>query len=269
MTFAFAAAGTGGHVFPAIAVADALVAAGVAREDVAFYGGERMEATTIPAAGYAFVPVEIRGLRRSLSTDNLRLPGMVRRAAGAIEADLRDRKARAMTVFGGYVSVPAAWAARRVGASVYLHEQNAVPGLANRLVAMRAKASFVAFPEAAAKLHRARVVGNPLRQAIAVFDRGERRPQALQRYGLPEGPPVLGVIGGSQGARVLNDIVTRLARDCDPGAMSIVHLTGRSHAAEIEPMAERSRSYGGSLPSKTPWRTSMPPRIWCCAARER
>jgi UDP-N-acetylglucosamine--N-acetylmuramyl-(pentapeptide) pyrophosphoryl-undecaprenol N-acetylglucosamine transferase len=244
MTFAVAAAGTGGHVYPALAVADALVEAGVAPGDIAFFGGDRMEKRTVPAAGYPFVQVDVRGLRRSLSLDNIRLPAVVMRAARAMADEMRDRKVRVVTVFGGYVSVPAALAARRIGATLFAQEQNAVPGLANRLVARRAQHVFVGFP-AAMSLPRSVLTGNPLREAFTRFDRDAMRGEALARYRLPVGMPVLGVLGGSLGARVLNDATARFAEDAEPGSVAIVHLTGRDHLGAIEPVAERSQ---------VPWR---------------
>jgi UDP-N-acetylglucosamine--N-acetylmuramyl-(pentapeptide) pyrophosphoryl-undecaprenol N-acetylglucosamine transferase len=240
VTFAFGAAGTGGHVYPALAVANALVGRGVASSDIVFFGGDRMEARTVPAAGYEFVELEIRGLQRSLTTANLRLPSLVRRAARRVEHEMQLRKTRVATVFGGYVSVPVAWGARRADAALFLQEQNAVPGLANRLVARRARAAFVAFPEAAKRLPRARLTGNPLRAAFADFDREGRRDEARQRYGLPEGVPVIGVLGGSLGAKVLNEAAMRFAADADAGTVAIVHLTGRAHLDAVAPVADRS-----------------------------
>jgi len=240
MSFALAAAGTGGHVYPALAVAEALVADGVPIDDIIFFGGNRMEARAVPAAGYEFVEVEIRGLQRSLSPSNLTLPLLIHRARRTITEHLRQRRARVMSVFGGYISVPAAGAARRSGATLFVQEQNAIPGLANRLVARRAAASFVGFEDAAAKLPRARFTGNPLRAAFADFDRASLAVEARRRYDLPEGVPVLGVLGGSLGARVLNEVTTRLADGVDSDRMAIVHLTGRIHFDGVTAGAERS-----------------------------
>jgi UDP-N-acetylglucosamine--N-acetylmuramyl-(pentapeptide) pyrophosphoryl-undecaprenol N-acetylglucosamine transferase len=240
MTYALAAAGTGGHVYPALAVADALVASGVPAGDIVFVGGDRMEARTVPAAGYDFVPVEMRGLRRSLSPANLALPRVVRRARQAITALLEDRHVTVMTVFGGYVAVPAAGAARRANATLFVQEQNAVPGLANRLVARRAAAAFVGFPDAAAALPRAQVTGNPLRAAFAHFDRATLVTEARRRYDLPDGVPVLGVLGGSLGARVLNEVTIHLTDALDADRIAIVHLTGRSHLDAVQARASRS-----------------------------
>ncbi len=89
MSYAIAAAGTGGHIYPALAVAQEMVTAGVERDDIAFIGADRLEATVIPEAGYELISVEMRGLRRSLSLSNLSLPFVVRRAAATVTAELR------------------------------------------------------------------------------------------------------------------------------------------------------------------------------------
>lgn len=240
MTYAFAAAGTGGHVYPALAVADELLERGVSRDDIVFFGGDRMEATTIPDAGYRFVEVEIRGLRRSWSLDNLTLPAVVWRAATRLTDAAHRSRTKVVLVMGGYISVPAAIAARRTGAAMFVHEQNAVPGLANRLIARWARTSFVAFPAAASHLARSVVVGNPLRRSLAAYDRGALRAVARKRYDMPDDLTVLGVLGGSLGARVLNELTQRIADNLDPDRTGIVHLTGRAHFQPVAAAAQRS-----------------------------
>ena len=126
------------------------------------------------------------------------------------------------------------------GAALVVHEQNARPGLANRLISPRAASTLVAFPAAGERLKHSRVVGNPLRAELAAFHGARLRPQALSRYGLPEGRPVLGVIGGSLGAKVLNDVVARIAADADHEGLAIVHLTGALHVDELGLEAKRS-----------------------------
>ena len=248
MTYAFAAAGTGGHVYPALAVADALVRRGVRPDDVVFFGGDRMEASVVPEHGYSFVAVRIHGLRRALAADNLRLPSALWRATRRIATELRQRGTKVMTAFGGYVSVPAAWAAHRCGAQLFVHEQNAVPGMANRIIAGRADASFVAFAETGRKLRHARVVGNPLRPELAAFDRAALRPQACARYQLGGERPVLGVLGGSLGARVLNEVTARIADAHDPDQIDIVHLTGHAHHESVAQRAALSEVRWCALP---------------------
>lgn len=237
MTYAFAAAGTGGHVFPALAVADALVAGGVPRDEIVFFGGDRMEATTVPAAGYEFVGVALRGLKRSLDPQNLGIPKVVRDASMRMADEMRHRETRACVVFGGYVSVPAALAARRVGATIFVQEQNAKPGLANRFVARMADRVFLGFPAARRQLKKGEVTGNPLRDEFVHFDRQQLRQEARHRYGLERPLPVLGVLGGSLGAKVINEVAEELAMSVDPEHLSIVHLTGGPHLEEIAAVA--------------------------------
>ena len=240
MTYAFAAAGTGGHVFPALAVADALVADGVDRSEIVFFGGDRMEAKTVPAAGYDFVPVELRGLKRSLALQNLGIPRVVWSARNRMADEMRRRKTRGCIVFGGYVSVPAALAARKVGAKVFVQEQNAKAGLANRFVARMAERVFVGFGAAREQLKGAELTGNPLRPVFSHFDREQLRTEGRRRYELPDDVPVLGVLGGSLGAKVLNEVVAALVMSVDPEHLAIVHLTGRPHYEEIAETAARA-----------------------------
>jgi UDP-N-acetylglucosamine--N-acetylmuramyl-(pentapeptide) pyrophosphoryl-undecaprenol N-acetylglucosamine transferase len=238
VTYAFAAAGTGGHVFPALAVADALVEDGVSRDDIVFFGGDRMEASTVPDHGYDFVPVELRGLKRSLSPQNLGIPRVVARARRAMSDEMERRKTTACIVFGGYVSVPAALAARKVGAHLFVQEQNAKPGLANRLVSRFAERVFVGFSAARRHLRNAEHTGNPLRPVFSRFDRSELREEALARYSLRPDRPVLGVLGGSLGARVLNEATAALAMAVDDDHLAIVHLTGKTHFDEVKGLAD-------------------------------
>ena len=191
MTFAFAAAGTGGHIHPALAVARSLVASGINTDDIVFFGGDRLETRIVPDAGFEFVQLNVRGLKRSLTIDNLTIPTMVRRAAADVASTLRERSPGVLTVFGGYVSVPAAMGARKVAMPYVIHEQNAVPGVANRYVARRSARTYVAFAPALEQLKNAEVVGNPLDRAFENYDRDQLRPSALQRYGLDPSRPVL------------------------------------------------------------------------------
>ncbi|MCB1246498.1 MAG: glycosyltransferase, partial [Acidimicrobiia bacterium] len=212
MGIGIAAAGSGGHVYPAIAVADALVEAGVPKDDIVFFGGTRMESTAVPEAGYRLVSVNIHGIRRSLSLDNLRLPAKVRAASKTIADEIRNASIDAMVVFGGYVSGPAALAARKVGIPLVVHEANAVPGMANKMIAGRADLVLVAFDQAASRLG-GEVVGNPLRSSFSDFDRNRRRTPARKRFGLDPDGCVLAVVGGSLGASALNAIASAIAAD--------------------------------------------------------
>lgn len=231
MSYAIAAAGTGGHVYPGLAVAEQLVEAGVTRRRILFLGGDRMEAEVVPRAGYAFFRLELQGLVRSLSPRNLRLPGVVWRAARAAAGELAARRIRTVLCMGGYVTVPVAVAARRLGIDLYVHEQNVEAGLANRLVGRWADACFVSYPETRGLAGTA--VGYPLRTELARLDKRTARSVALRGYGLAEGIPVVGVVGGSQGSPVINEAVSRMAAGWQGPPVQFVHLAGPGRRREV------------------------------------
>lgn len=251
ISFAIAAAGTGGHVFPGLAVAGALVDHGVTPDQVLFIGGRRLEAEAVPAAGFPFLSVELRGLQRRLTTANLGIPLVVARAVRRIGEALEDRDTDVLLGMGGYVTVPAVLAARQKRVSAMVSEQNAEAGLANRFSSRLAHRVFGAFPHTDG-LPRAEWVGNPIRSEIATtkVDRDE----ASNHYGLDPGLPTLGVIGGSLGAKSINEAITEMVqgwethdtRFHDAGSwkrmspIQILHLAGERAAADLEPIAEKS-----------------------------
>lgn len=225
MTFLIAAAGTGGHVFPGLAVGEALVDRGVARSEVLFVGGNRMEATVCPAEGFPFLEVDIRGLRRSLSPSNLGLPLVVRRASARIAEAIEERSVKAVLGMGGYVTIPTGLAARRARVPLFVSEQNASAGLASRLASRWAAQTFASFPQTEG-LPGAKWVGNPVRRAFWDFDREKLRPSATSRYGLASGAPVVGVFGGSLGSGVINEAIDELVRTWDGPRIQILHIVG-------------------------------------------
>ncbi len=239
MTYVIAAAGTGGHVNPALAVAEALTERGVDRGDILFIGGERFEAEAVPRAGYRFAGFELTRLRRSLSPENLKIPAVLRRTAATMSHEIRRFGGRVVLGMSGYVTVPAAMAARRAGLPFVLQEQNALPGIAARFAARRAVKTFLGLPGKAEDLPRSQLVGNPLRSQIAVFDRRALREVARRNYEVEVAAPVLGILGGSQGARVLNEAVDRIVQSAD-GIGSIIHLTGSAAFEQTKHRAARS-----------------------------
>jgi len=233
VTYAIAAAGTGGHVYPALAVGQALLRRGVAPGEVLFIGGHRIEKKVIPAAGFPLLSLDLRGLERRLTARNLTLPWTILRAVGAIRREMNRRRIGVMLGVGGYATVPAAWAARRQRVPVMIHEQNAIAGLANRLTGRFAARVFGSFPSTT-NLPKAEWVGNPLRAELADFDRSSLRREALARYGLAEGQPVVGLLGGSLGAGVLNQAAGRLVRKWSGPPISLIQLAGRDSVAVSE-----------------------------------
>jgi UDP-N-acetylglucosamine--N-acetylmuramyl-(pentapeptide) pyrophosphoryl-undecaprenol N-acetylglucosamine transferase len=227
----FGGGGTGGHVTPALAAAEALRAVRP-DVDVAFVGTARgLEAELVPAAGWTLHTVEALPLRRTLSPATLQVPVVVARAAGEVRRLIAARGVAAACVFGGYVSGPLALAARRARIPLVVHEQNAVPGLANRLAARWAAAIAVSVPAAADAFRRRErviVTGNPVRADLAGLDRPGRRAEAAAAFDLEPGRRTLLVFGGSLGARRLNDAVLEAAgRWGTPERLQILHAAGR------------------------------------------
>lgn len=239
MTFAIAAAGTGGHVYPGLAVGEALIERGVDRSDILYVGGRRLAARVYPEAGFPYLSVELRGLSRSLTAANLGIPRVVLRAERVMRAEFDQRGVRAVLGMGGYVTVPAGLAARRLGLGLAVAEQNAEAGLANRFVSRFAREAFTAFP-ATAGLPKGKWVGNPIRRHLADFDRSRVRPRALERWSLDPEMPVVGVFGGSLGAGAINRAVVSMLAGWEGPAIQVLHLAGQGY----DEMADAARVSG-------------------------
>jgi UDP-N-acetylglucosamine--N-acetylmuramyl-(pentapeptide) pyrophosphoryl-undecaprenol N-acetylglucosamine transferase len=218
-----AAGGTGGHVFPALAVAGELRARGVIVDFIGTAAG--MEAALVPAHGFPLHTLQMRGLRGQGLGRWLQAPWRVGRAVLQARRILRRQQTQAVLGMGGYVAAPVGLAAWSLGLPLCLHEQNAVAGLGNRLLAPLARRVFLGFPEAA--LRRGEWVGNPVRAEIAAL------PEPRQRL-VHEGRVRLLVMGGSQGAKVLNEIAIAALQGLPASERpEIWHQAGRDHAQAV------------------------------------
>lgn len=240
MTFLIAAAGTGGHVFPGLSVGEALVDLGAPRREIMYVGGDRLEATVYPREGYKFLQVELAGLKRSLTLENARLPAVVLRARRRIAEEIASAGVRVVLGMGGYVTIPAALAARKREVPFFNAEQNAEAGLANKVTARWARQTFVSFPRTGG-LPEGTWVGNPVRKTFWAFDRSRLRPPSLERYDLEADMPVVGVFGGSLGARSINEAVAEMLETWSGNPIQVVHLTGDDH---LESLSDRSPAEG-------------------------
>jgi UDP-N-acetylglucosamine--N-acetylmuramyl-(pentapeptide) pyrophosphoryl-undecaprenol N-acetylglucosamine transferase len=173
---------------------------------------------------------------------NLKLPFKIRTASKVIAAQIKAKDIKAMIVFGGYVSGPAALAASRSGIPLVAHEANSVPGLANRILARRADLVLVAMEPSRRGLKNSIVVGNPLRSSFDDFDRKALRTRARERYGIPVDAAVLAIVGGSLGATALNSIGREIGERSDRN-FHILHLTGDAHREEVSRSAETSTNW--------------------------
>ena len=219
------AGGTGGHIFPGLAVAAELRARGV---PVAWLGARgAMETTAVPNAGLDLHVVDIAGLRGKGAARWIALPFHLARAVLQARRVLRRLAPACALSFGGYASGPGGLAAWLSGVPLVIHEQNRVPGLTNRVLARFARRVLQAFSGTFAESRQARTCGNPVRASVLQL------PAPAERLSGRDGPARLLVTGGSQGARVLNTLLPAALAHL-PGELRPVvrHQCGRGREDE-------------------------------------
>jgi UDP-N-acetylglucosamine--N-acetylmuramyl-(pentapeptide) pyrophosphoryl-undecaprenol N-acetylglucosamine transferase len=223
-----AAGGTAGHVVPAMAVAAELRASGA---EVSFLGTrERIEAELVPAAGYQIDFVQVRGIDRR---NPLRAARAAVEALGATGTALRAIRRRGADVVmggGGFVAGPAGLAAVLDRTPLVLTEADSHLGLANRLLARRARRICLAFPIAGREGERYVVTGRPVPDAVLTADRAAAR----QRFGIAPQARCLLVMGGSQGARSINECAVAALAERDGRDFDVVHVSGRRDFEQLE-----------------------------------
>ena len=220
------AGGTGGHVFPALAIAEALRAT----RDIVWLGTERgIEARLVPAAGYPVEWIEVEGLRGKGLGRWLTAPVRLIKAVVQARQALKRRRPGVVLGLGGFASGPGGIAAWLAGAPLVIHEQNAVAGLTNRWLARLAAFIAEGFPGSFPATQRAIYVGNPVRPEIAAL------PPPRQRFESRNGPMRLFVFGGSQGATALNRLVPAAVAML-PGSRRpwVLHQTGEKDREATE-----------------------------------
>jgi len=228
--------GTGGHIYPALAIATQL------REkyqaEIMFLGSDDgLETVIVPAAGFHLATVKAGKLRRYLSWQTI--TGVLRVPMGMIQAIGIVRKFRPQAVFtsGGYVAVPAGLAARLNRVPLLMHQQDVPPNLSNKLVAPLATRISVAFTDSLAffPARKTRLLGNPIRQAM--LDVQQTAPgEARKMLGFEEGEPLLLVTGGSQGARHLNHVVCKALPDLLEYCQ-VLQISGKELYSETQEMS--------------------------------
>ncbi|MDR0667113.1 MAG: undecaprenyldiphospho-muramoylpentapeptide beta-N-acetylglucosaminyltransferase [Prevotellaceae bacterium] len=243
--FIISGGGTGGHIYPAIAIANALKRR-LPDADVLFVGAEgRMEMEKVPAAGYPIVGLPVAGLRRKWTWKNALLPLKLLRSLHRAAQIVRTFRPDVVIGVGGYASGPTLWAAQRRGIPTLLQEQNSYAGLTNKLLARRACRICVAydgmqrfFPQ-----EKIRLTGNPVR-----FDRPaspDERAAAAAFFGLRAATKTVLVVGGSLGARTLNRAMTKALPEIAADTTQWIWQTG----AAAFPQAQAALTAAGNPPT--------------------
>ena len=231
-----AGGGTGGHIIPALAVARELAARYAA--EILFVGTPKgMESRLVPDAGFNLRLIEVGPLKNVSPLVRLRTAFALPRSILDCRHIVREFRPRAVLGVGGYASGPAMFAAIQMGVPTLAFEPNAMPGFANRLIGKRVQAAAVNFPAASKWFRNAEVTGIPV------------RPEFFSITAPPADPPKLLVFGGSQGARLFNQMLPKIARsllDAVPG-LTILHQSGARHAETTK------AAYGASGADAARW----------------
>lgn len=237
--------GTGGHIFPAISIANALKELSPDCE-ILFVGAlGRMEMERVPAAGYKIKGLPVAGLQRSFSTENFKLPFKILRSLRMAGSIIDNFKPDAAVGVGGYASGPLLWMAGRKSVPYIIQEQNSYAGLTNKLLGKRAKKVCVAY-EGMEKFFRKEkiiITGNPVRKGI-IKATPEMKERAAQHFSLDRSKKTLLITGGSLGAGTLNRCMTEWITaniKCD---VNIIWQTGKYYYNNIKVFNEQNpRNY--------------------------
>ena len=228
--------GTGGHIYPAVAVAEALKRRFGEEVELLFVGAEgKMEMEKVPALGYRIVGLPIAGLQRRLDWHNLLVPFKVLKSIRMAKRVIRDFGADVVVGFGGYASAPVLWAAQRMGVPTVIQEQNSYAGVTNKILSRRAKRICTAYEGMERFFPADRIVltGNPLRGRFS--KEGADRTEALKYYGLTAGLPTILVVGGSLGTRSLNEMMKQWILDTGGRApVQVIWQTGKYYEREMQ-----------------------------------
>ena len=235
-----AGGGTAGHIEPALALADALRRRDPRIGITALGTTKGLETRLVPERGYDLELIPAVPLPRRPTSELFTVPG---RLAGTVRrtAEVLDRVGADVVVgFGGYVALPAYFAARRRAVPIVLHEANVRPGLANRIGARMTDRIATGSPDT--RIGGGKYIGMPLRRAISTLDRAALRAEACETFGLATQGPTLLVYGGSQGARRLNEAVFAAAPAFASAGIQILHAVGRANYDEAAlPKAEGAK----------------------------
>lgn len=242
--------GTGGHIFPALSIANKLKELNPATE-ILFVGAEgRMEMEKVPAAGYEIVGLPITGLQRRFDLSNFALPFKILKSIRMARKLLKQFKPDIAIGVGGYASAPLLWVAGRLGIPTLIQEQNGFAGLTNKIVAKKAKKVCVAYEGMERFFPSDRIIisGNPIRKEI-VPPTTQMKEEGYSFYGLDPQKKHLFIVGGSLGSGTLNKSVRKWISEGKPGGenLEVIWQCGKYYKTDVDAfMAEMESKNPGS-----------------------
>lgn len=252
--FVLAGGGTGGHIYPAIGIAQALQRINSDVELIFIGGNDRLEAKLIPQHGFQFLPITVEGFPRSLTWKWL--PVIIKVCNGLLQSLKYLKKLRPDVVIGtgGYVSGPVLFAAWLLDIPIAIQEQNVSPGLTNSILARWAIAAYLALPQETQRFpeHIVQVTGNPIRPGITEYPREEI---TYRKYNLNPNRKTVFVMGGSQGSQAVNEaminaspLIAKYTHKINPESdckdvtvndgtttipIQIIHQTGKANVEDV------------------------------------
>lgn len=241
--------GTGGHIYPAVAVAEALKRRLGDGVELLFVGAEdKMEMEKVPALGYRIEGLPVVGLQRRLTLRNLQVPFKVAESLRKARRVIREFGADVVVGFGGYASAPVLWSAQRMGIPTLIQEQNSYAGVTNKILASRAKRICVAYEGMERFFPKDRIVmtGNPLRgRLLEQHDPAALKAEGLAYFGLKADKPIVLVVGGSLGTRTLNNMMkANVDRITSEGKIQVIWQTGKFYEREMTEFMQNRSSEG-------------------------
>ena len=244
--------GTGGHIFPALSIADKLKELNPETEILFVGAAGRMEMEKVPAAGYRIEGLPMAGLQRKLTLSNLALPFKVLKSISMAKKLIREFKPDIAIGVGGYASAPLLWAAGRLGVPTLIQEQNGYAGLTNKIVGKKAKSICVAYDGMERFFPADRIVfsGNPIRKEIVPATE-EMRKEAMEFYGLDPQKKHIFIVGGSLGSGTLNNAMKKWISDGCPGGdgIEIIWQCGKFYKPSVDAFMKEAEAavLGGAV----------------------
>ncbi|HNQ60783.1 MAG TPA: undecaprenyldiphospho-muramoylpentapeptide beta-N-acetylglucosaminyltransferase [Bacteroidia bacterium] len=232
--------GTGGHIFPALAIANALKEIN-SNNKILFVGAQgRMEMEKVPKAGYEIIGLNITGIKRSLSLSNIKVPFRILSSLWKAKKIIRSFKPDVVIGVGGYASGPVLFAAGMMKVPTLIQEQNSYAGVTNRILGKKAKSICVAYDnmERYFPADKILITGNPVRQDIGSGKIGKE--EAAKYFGLDPDKKILLVIGGSLGARTINRSLAIGWKALSEFGMQVLWQTGKAFYAEAQNQEKHS-----------------------------
>lgn len=229
--------GTGGHIFPALSIANKLKEVNPETE-ILFVGAEgRMEMEKVPSAGYEIKGLPVAGLQRKLTLSNFALPFKLFKSVAKARRIIKEFKPDIAIGVGGYASAPLLWAAGRLGIPTLIQEQNGYAGLTNKIVGKKAKRICVAYENMERFFPADRIVltGNPIRSEIVPATK-QMKAEALEFYGLDPDKKHIFIVGGSLGSGTLNNAMKKwISAGCPGGeGIEVIWQCGKYYKKSVD-----------------------------------